>query len=102
MASRVLSFEEIQESLAEARFRGLYLEKVTNFFESGELAKDFTEEFPKKEASSLRNSIDQNCKKVENHPEYKVMVVKNGDEADHVILVNMDVYHLAEQEKNEA
>lgn len=96
----ILSLEEVEQAIAESRTRGGYLMDVKDFFKSGELAIDFSEKYPAKESGSLRNSIDQNCKKVEERPQYQIVMVPNG-EKKHVVLINMDVYHLQKQE-NEA
>lgn len=86
-----LSLEAIQELIADSRTRGGYLQDVKDFFASGELAIDFTAKYPKKEATSLRNSIKQNVDKVEGHPKFQIVVA--GEEGSkRVVLVNMDVY----------
>lgn len=98
-----IDLEFIQELLAEDRTRGKYMREAKEFFESGELYVDLSAKYPKKEATSLKTSFDQNIKKIEGHPEYKLLFQKNGDgETKHLLLVNMDVYHLAEQQQNEA
>lgn len=101
MATDTLSLEMIQDLLADSRTRGGYLADVKEFFASGVLAVDFTEKYPKKEASSLRNSIKQNVDKVEGHP--KCQIVLAGEEGNkHVILINMDVYALQSASQDEA
>ncbi|SRR6266496_6376536 len=95
-----LTLEQVNELLADTRTRGGYLADVKEFFASGALAMDFSEKYPNKESGSLRTSIDQNVKKIEEHPAYKLILVPNGDKK-RVLLLNMDVYHLQSQE-NEA
>lgn len=97
---KVLSLEEVEEAVTSGRTRGSYLVDCEKFFASGEMAADFTEKYPKVESGSLRNSVSQNAKKIENHPEFKIVLVPNGDKK-HVVLINMDAYHLHQQE-NEA
>lgn len=101
MANRVLTLDEIEQAKAETRTRGEYLTEVRNFFESGELAWDFSEKFPGKESATLRNSVNQNAKKIENRPQYQILMVQNGDKK-RVVLLNMDVYHAQKQLDNEA
>lgn len=105
MATETLSLEAIQLLLSESRTRGGYLSDIRSFFDSGALAVDFTEKYPTKESGSLRNSVDQNVKKLKaegNAPEYKVVLVPNGDgDKKHVVLINMEQYQLQSQE-NEA
>jgi hypothetical protein len=103
---RYLDREEVNEVVTESRTRGEYLRDVITFFQSGELAADFSEKYPKVDPASLRNSVDQNVKKVPvgERPEYKIVLHQNGAEdgsAKHVVLVNMDVYNLQAQ-TNEA
>lgn len=101
MANRALTLEEIEQARADTRTRGEYLSEVRNFFKSGELAWDFSEKFPGKEAATLRNSLDQNAKKIENRPQYQILMVPNGDKK-RVVLLNMDVYHAQKQLADEA
>lgn len=99
-----LSLDAINELLSEARTRGAYEKDVRTFFESGDLAFDFTDKYPTKESGSLRNSVTQNVKKLIADksfevPSYQVVMAKNGDEnKPHVILINMDAY--TEQQGN--
>lgn len=97
---KVLSLEEVEEAVTSGRTRGSYLADCEKFFASGELAADFSEKYPKVESGSLRNSVNQNAKKVENHPEFRIVLVPNGDKK-HVVLINMTAYNLSKQQ-NEA
>lgn len=99
--TNALSLETIQDLLSESRTRGGYLSDVKDFFASGALAFDFTEKYPKKQASSLRNSVKQNVDKVEGHPACQI-VLAGEENAKHVILINMDTYKLQAATTNEA
>lgn len=101
-----LSLEEVNAAIAESRTRGEYFQHVKTFFESGELAVDFSEKYPNVDSGSLRNSVNQNCQKLRQElngtmPEYKIVLVPNGD-TKRVVLINMDSYHLQQGTKNEA
>jgi len=91
--------EEITDALSSSRTKGDYEVKVKEFFESGELAQDFSELFPNKESGNLRNNIKKYAKECSNGVEYQVVMHKNGYENDepHVLLVNLEAYRLAQQ-----
>lgn len=97
----IMTLEEVEAARAATRTRGEYEEACKRFFESGELAEDFSLLFPGKEESTLRNSITQNAKKIENHPKFQILMVPNG-EKKHVVLLNLDVYHAQKALENEA
>lgn len=87
----MLTLDQIEEAIGSSRTRGEYKPVISTFFASGDLAIDLTEKFPGKVAQSLRNSVELNVKKLENHPQYRtVLVGEKGSE--HVVLINMDTY----------
>lgn len=101
----VLDRTAVEAMLADTRTRGQYEKDIRSFFSSGDLAVDFTEKYPAKEAASLRNSITQNAKKVQAENTVKGEatptwnVVLTGPEGNkRVVLINMDTYHLLRQQ----
>jgi len=91
MPARVLSLEEAQQVLAEARLRGEYLAALTRFVDSGDLAWDFSDEFPGKEPEAIRNSVNQNAEKhsrANNWPAFKIVIDKD---TKHCVVINMKV-----------
>lgn len=96
---RILNRKEAQAIHDESRTKGEYEEIVVAFFESGNLALDATEVFPKKEEANLKNNIKKYAK-AQKIP-WQVVSMANGDGTDHVLLINLDAYRLAQQ-TNEA
>lgn len=105
MATQTLDLDAINSLLADTRTRGAYERDIRAFFESGDLAVDFSQKYPAKDSGSLRNSITGNCKKIQAEntvkgnatPTWNV-VLTGSDEDKRVILINMDTYHLLNQQ----
>jgi hypothetical protein len=92
----ILTLEEVSAALNGSVQKGAYEREVKEFFESGEMARDFTELFPEKEEGNLFNNVSKYAK-LQQIP-FQVVKHENGDgDKKHILLINLDAYRLAQQ-----